>query len=396
MRIIGLMSGTSADGIAACLADVREQKSRLRARCLEFITVPYPAPVRRRVLNARTVEDVCRLNFELGELFAQAALKLCTRFRIDPRRVAAIGSHGQTLFHVASGPHRSTLQIGEPCVIAERTGITTVADFRTRDIAAGGSGAPLVPIVDYLLLRSDAIDRVALNIGGIANITVLPARCSERDVVAFDIGPGNMVIDGLVELLTDGRRYFDRGGRTAARGAVSRRLLTLLHADPYYPAPPPKSTGREKFGLPFAQLVLDRGRRLKLSDEDILATATALTAHTIAEAINRQLHRRQRRKPCEITVLPAEVLSSCEIITAGGGIHNRTLMTMLQQLLPSARITTTESFGIPADAKEALAFAVLAWLTLHDRPGDLPGATGVRSPVVLGKIVPGRGKILTG
>lgn len=379
MRIIGLMSGTSADGVDACVASIGGRGARLSARVEAFLSVPYTRTVRRRVTEVGSVEEVCRLNFELGELFARAALMVCKQAAIAPSDVDAIGSHGQTIRHAADGPRRSTLQIAEPCVIAQRTGITTVADFRTRDIAAGGCGAPLVPIVDFLLLADKKVDRVALNIGGIANVTLLPAGCAAGDVVAFDTGPGNMVIDGLVARLTGSRKTFDRGGKLAARGRVIEPILASLLRDPYYMTRPPKSTGREKYGLHFADRLLARRRPGGATDEDILATATALTALTIADAIRRQSGARGRHGAATL-----------EVIASGGGVCNATMMRMIREAMPEARVVTSDELGIPADAKEALAFAVLAWLTLHGRPGNVLGATGAAEQVVLGKIVPGK------
>ena len=372
MKIIGLMSGTSADGVDACVAKIGERGGRIRAKSLAFLCVPYAKKNRERILGAKTAEDVCRLNVLLGEIFADAALRAAKKAGVELRKIDAIGSHGQTLCHVAIGPERSTLQVGEPCVIAERTGILTVADFRTRDIAAGGCGAPLVPMVDYLLLAHPKRDRVALNIGGIANVTLLPANCGQGDVVAFDTGPGNMAIDGLASLTSRGRARFDKNGAAAARGRVDTRLVEELLADEYYRLSAPKSTGREKFGLAFAKSLLAKAARRKLSNDDIIATATALTACTIAASII------------------AHQMQASEIIASGGGVHNRTLMNLLAALLPEARVKRSDEFGIPADGKEALAFAVLAYLTLTGRPGNLTGATGAVRQAVLGKIVPGK------
>ena len=377
MRLIGLMSGTSADGVDACLAEIDEHRGRLDARVEAFLTVPYPTDLRQRVLGVDTVEELCRLNFELGELFARAALEVCDEARIKPADVDAVGSHGQTVCHVDEAPDHATLQIGEPSVIAERTGITTVADFRPRDIAAGGHGAPLVPIVDFLLLADDKTDRVALNIGGIANITVLPAGCTADQVTAFDTGPGNMVIDGVMELMTQGHKLCDRDGELAARGTVHEGMITLMLEHPYFSIPPPKSTGREQFGIPFARAFTVGKGAGRQGRAHVAATATAFAARTIADAIRKWASD-----------------GECEVIASGGGVHNRTMMRMLREQLPSARVTTSDQFGIPADAKEALAFAVLAYLTLGGRPGNVPGATGARRPVVLGKIVPATGTLL--
>jgi len=381
MRIIGLMSGTSADGIDSCLVRIDEAGGRLRVDVEAFLSMEYPPGVRRRVLTVRTVDDVCRLNFELGELFARAALDVCAEAGAVPSEVDAIGSHGQTVRHVAEGRVRSTLQIGEPCVIAQRTGITTVADFRPRDIAAGGCGAPLVPVVDFLLLADAKIDRAALNIGGIANVTLLPAACSVDDVIAFDTGPGNMVLDGLMELLTSGRASCDRNGAKAGSGDICEELLAELLADEYYSMPAPRSTGREKFGRGFAEDLLAAAQSHDLDDADVMATATALTARSIADAIDGSSLGSGRE---------------LEVVASGGGVHNATLMQMLRHALPRARILCSDELGLPADAKEAVAFAVLAYLTLQGRPGNVTGATGASERVVLGKIVPGRSKKVTG
>ncbi len=367
------MSGTSADGVDACLAQIDDRDGKLDARIDRWLTIPYPDGVRDRVLRCSTVAEVCRLNFELGELFAAAAIRLCGAANVPLTGIDAIGSHGQTVCHVDQDDCHATLQIGEPSVIAERTGVTTVADFRPRDIAAGGRGAPLVPVVDHLLFAHDAANRIALNIGGIANITVLRAGSAVADLVAFDTGPGNMVIDGIVALTSGRKASFDRDGAVAATGSVSEDLLDVLLADSYYALPPPKTTGREKFGAHFATDLLASARARGPSDADAVATATALTARTIVAAVNAW-----------------GFAGSCEIIASGGGVHNATLMRMIADALPQATLRTSDEFGINADAKEALAFAVLAYLTLTGRPGNAPGATGARRPAVLGKIVPGR------
>ncbi|HPD14939.1 MAG TPA: anhydro-N-acetylmuramic acid kinase [Planctomycetota bacterium] len=375
--VIGLMSGTSYDGIAAALVAVRGAGLATRAELRAFETYPYPPAVRRLVAAASapptgTVDLVCRANFVLGERFAEAAVRIARRARVALGRVALIGSHGQTIHHLPAASPPSTLQIGEPAVIAERTGVTTVADFRPRDVAAGGQGAPLVPYVDYLLLRHRTRGRLVLNIGGIANFTHLPPACRPSDVLAFDTGPGNMLLDALVGLLTRGRRTFDRDGALAARGAVSQPLLRRLLRHPYLRREPPKSTGRETFGVPFAERLLRAGG---LAPEDLLATVTAFTAASIADAHRRFVAPRGRVD---------------EVIASGGGCHNRTLMRRLAETFAPVPVRLSDDFGIPADAKEAMAFAILAHETMAGRPGNLPSATGAARPVVLGKIVPGR------
>lgn len=376
--VIGLMSGTSYDGIAAALVAVRGAGLATRAELRAFETYPYPPAARRLVAAVSapptgTVDLVCRANFALGELFAEAAIAIARKARVRLGRVALIGSHGQTIHHLPASAPPSTLQIGEAAIIAERTGVTTVADFRPRDLAAGGQGAPLVPYVDYLLLRHRTRGRLVLNIGGIANFTHLPPACRPHDVLAFDTGPGNMLLDALVGLLTRGRRTYDRDGAMAARGTVSPPLLRKLMHHPYLRQKPPKSTGRETFGVPFAERLL---RESGLAPEDLLATVTAFTSASIAHACRRYIAPRGRVD---------------EVIASGGGCHNRTLMGLLAQAFAPVPVRLSDDFGIPVDAKEAMAFAILAHETMAGRPGNLPSATGASRRVVLGKIVPGRG-----
>lgn len=356
MRVAGIMSGTSLDGIDVAVVDL----SGRRVASVAHGTVPYRDSTRERILAVSNTQcstaDISRLNFELGELYARAVRVVCGRHKVPLESIGLIGCHGQTIFHEGV----NTLQIGEASVIAERLGIAVVSDFRTRDIAAGGQGAPLVPFVDELLFRSPRIRRVALNIGGIANITVL----SEDRAIAFDTGPGNMVVDQLVSLLTGGRRRFDRSGAIAARGHVNRALLDSRLKEPYYRARPPKTAGREQYGSEFVAKMTGTGLPL----DDLIATATALTAATVAAGIERFAPGTE------------------EVIASGGGVHNRQLMAQLTAFLPSARITTSAEFGVDPDAKEAIAFAILAHRTWRREPGNLTSATGARHPVILGKL----------
>jgi anhydro-N-acetylmuramic acid kinase len=349
MRVAGLISGTSVDGIDVAVVDIGEG-----VHVVTTATVPYPAEVRAAILsvsNAAThTGTIARLNFLLGELFAEALVKT----GVPLETIELIGSHGQTIFHegetveFAGRLVASTMQIGEGAVIAERTGIDTVTDFRTADMAAGGKGAPLVPFLDYRLFRSAEHARVALNIGGIANITVLPAGARPEDVVAFDTGPGNMVMDAIAP-------PFDRDGARARAGQVNEALLERLLGDAYYRREPPKSCGREQYGEAF----------VRESGIDI-ATAAELTARTIAQAIGRY---------------PA----TQEVIVSGGGAHNGYLMERLRALV-SVRVTTSAEFGIGVDSKEAILFAVLAHETVQGQAGNLPTATGARKSMILGKI----------
>jgi anhydro-N-acetylmuramic acid kinase len=357
MRVAGVMSGTSLDGIDVAVVDI----ARGAIRALGFTSTPYPARVREELLRwyrePAGIERVSRLNFELAELYARAVEGAVRRHGA----VELIGCHGQTVYHHGG---RHTLQLGESAVLAERTGVPVVANFRARDIAAGGQGAPLVPLVDYLLFRHPRRTRVALNIGGIANITVIPAGAKPEQVIAFDTGPGNMAIDALAREYSGGKLRYDRGGRIAARAKVDRKLLDRLLADSYYRRKPPKSAGREQYGPEFVA-------RMKLSGAglaDLITTATVLTAATIAAGVR----------------LAAE--GATELIVSGGGAHNPVLLAHLAGFLPGVAIATSGDYGIDVDAKEAIAFAVLAWRSWHRRPGNLPSATGARRAVTLGHL----------
>jgi anhydro-N-acetylmuramic acid kinase len=347
------MSGTSLDGIDVAIVEVLGR----RIRTIGFLSTPYTEATRAAILAVSDAvthtSAISRLNFQLAELYARAVLRAVRRF--GP--VDLIGCHGQTVYHEGRS---NTLQLGEPAILAERTGLPVVANFRARDIAAGGQGAPLVPYVDYLLFRHATRTRVALNIGGIANITVIPPAAAPEDVVAFDTGPGNMVIDALAHEMG---QPCDRGGKIGAAGRMDRALLDELLADPYYRRKPPKSAGREQYGAAFVA-------RLKATDHslpDLIATATVLTAATIAVAVGNR---------------------SADLIISGGGVHNSQIVAHLAGFLPRASISTSTDHGIDADAKEAIAFAVLAHETWRRKPSNLPSATGARRAVILGNITP--------
>ncbi len=369
-RIIGLMSGTSADGVDAVLVDVEGSGRATHCRVLAFITVPLPVAVRQRILtlcgDEARVEDLCLANFALGEVFADAALAVVRRAGVPLSSVDLIGSHGQTVRHLPQGQPASTLQIGESAVIAARTGVVTVADFRPADMAWGGQGAPLVPKVDWLLFGHPQVDRAILNLGGIANLTVLPHDAAADRVVAFDTGPGNMLIDGAVAQLTAGRERCDRDGARAARGQVHSELLAWLMAHPFLSRRPPKSTGREEFGEAYLALVQ---QRFAGPADDLVATLTAFTARSVAEALRG---------------VPGPPVA--QLWVAGGGVHNPQLMALLQDHLPGVAVASLAALGVDPDAREALTFALLANETLMDEPGNLPSATGATRPVVLGKI----------
>jgi anhydro-N-acetylmuramic acid kinase len=376
------------DGIDAALVRLSGPPEQLQVRTLAGLTMPYPKRLRLRLLRMAAGETTCsgeisELNFLVGELFARAALQVCRRARVAPRRLAVIGSHGQTVFHQGrfalrhAGSGRglrtpSTLQIGEPAIIAQRTGTCVVASFRAADMAAGGEGAPLVPLVDYLLLRHESTSTVALNLGGIANLTVIPAGADPDAVFGFDAGPGNMVIDTLMRRQTRGRQNYDAGGRLAAQGQVIGPLFTELTRFPFFRRPPPKSAGREQFGESFVKRYFT-GQRARLAD--LLRTATQLTAWAVAEALRRFVFPRLRVD---------------RLVVSGGGVHNRLLLSTLRDYLPHVAIDLSDRYGLPADFKEAIAFAILADRTLRGLPGNLPTVTGARRPVILGQIAPGR------
>jgi anhydro-N-acetylmuramic acid kinase len=377
MRVAGIMSGTSLDGIDVAIVEITGTKFSRRVEVLAVRTTEYPRLVREALFaisNTIThTASVSRLNFLLGELYADAFLATCSENGIDPKSVGLIGMHGQTIFHegdpVEYLGHRvaSTLQIGEAAVVAERTGILTVSNFRERDMAAGGRGAPLVPYVDYLLFRDNKVGRVALNIGGIANLTAIPARSRPEHVMAFDTGPGNMVMDALVGQFTDGKQRYDRAGRIAAKGNVHERLLLSMLSDSYYSKAPPKTAGREQYGQEFVSGLMATG----IPVADLIATATELTARTIALAIQRFVE---------------PYTSVRDLIASGGGAHNDVLMARLGELLPQMEVTTSADFGIDVDGKEAIAFAVLAHASGCGEGANVPSATGARRAAVLGKV----------
>jgi anhydro-N-acetylmuramic acid kinase len=331
--------------------------------------------------GATTTAEISQLNFLLGEEFAAAAIEACKQWRLPLEKLSLIGSHGQTIFHQGAasrflGSRRvaSTLQVGEPSIIAERTGVTTIGDFRPADMAAGGQGAPLVPFVDYLLYRDGKLGRVALNIGGIANITLIPASARLEDVLAFDTGPGNMVIDALVESISGGRKSYDKDARIALRGRVIRPLLEEMLRHPYLRQVPPKTAGREQFGREYARELFARAKKRRERTEDLVRTVTIFTALSIADGVRRFIFSRAHVN---------------ELIVAGGGAKNPLLMAQLRDALPGIEVLSSSSFGIPAEAKEAFAFAILAYESFHGRANNLPSATGAKHPATLGKLVHG-------
>ncbi|MBV9404949.1 MAG: anhydro-N-acetylmuramic acid kinase, partial [Acidobacteriaceae bacterium] len=377
MRIAGIMSGTSLDGIDVAIVDITGSGFRAKINVLTSHSVPYPRKIREALLavsNTTTFTgDISRLNFVLGELYAEALEETAERAQIPLDSIKLIGCHGQTIFHEGQGTQylgkkvANTFQIGESSIISERTGINVISNFREGDVAAGGKGAPLVPYLDYMLMKHRGRGRVAVNIGGIANLTAIPPNTSTDRVIAFDTGPGNMVIDQLVTRITSGGQMFDRDGVIAASGDIDAKLLAKLLRDKYFRAKPPKTAGREQYGAEYVSKLLDT----ELSSEDLIATATALTAESIALGVRN-------------FVLPEMRVD--EIFVSGGGTHNPTLMRMLHKAMDPIPVKDTTEVGLDVDAKEAIAFAVMAYETAHARPSNVPMATGAKRSVVLGKL----------
>ena len=373
MIVAGVMSGTSADGINVAVAELAGERPRLEL--LGHLEFPFPPPVRRAILAAMNAErarvaDLARLNFLLGHLYAGAVLAAERKFKA---KIELIGCHGQTLYHQGEAQAflgrrlAVTWQTGEGAIMAARVGAPVVSDFRPADMAAGGKGAPLVPFLDYLLYRDERVGRIVQNIGGIANLTAIPAGAQPEQVVAFDTGPGNMVMDAVTERLF--RQPYDRGGRIAARGHALAAVVSEILGQPFFRRRPPKTAGREEFGREFVSAFLRRcGRAAK---EDVVATATALTARSIADAI-----RRFGRG------------GYSELIVSGGGAKNPTLMRRVAEAVAplGLELRRSDEFGLPSEAKEAVAFALLAYQTWRQRPGNIPSATGASRAAILGKI----------
>ncbi|MGA2421494.1 MAG: anhydro-N-acetylmuramic acid kinase [Candidatus Acidiferrum sp.] len=382
MLVLGLMSGTSADGIDVALARVSGAPPRVQSELLAHTAIRFPPAIRGEILRVAEQQPVSagelsQLNFRLGAVFADATLAACRKFRVAPARITLIGSHGQTIFHQGApvkylgAPTASTLQIGEPSVIAARTGVTTVGDFRPADMSAGGQGAPLVPYADYLLYGNAKIGRASLNLGGIANITVVPAAARPSEVFAFDTGPANMLIDALVAHFSKRRQRFDKNAQLAAAGSSIPAILDELLRDPYLKLAPPKSTGREYFGRAYTERLLALGRRHQAKPNDLIRVATIFTALSVVDALHR-------------FVLPKHKIQ--QLIVSGGGAKNPLVLAQIAAALPGIEIVPSSELGVPEEAKEAYAFALLAYESFHQRPSNIPSATGARRPAILGKI----------
>jgi len=379
---IGLMSGTSHDGVSAALVTI-DERGRPPARAIHFQTYPYSAKFRARLLAATSGAPVgsgelSALNFELGRAFGRAALAVARDARVALSRIDFIGSHGHTFFHrpprvTRRGETASTLQLGESAVIAATTGLPVVADFRPMDIALGGEGAPLAPLAHLWLFADPRRGRVIQNIGGIGNATYIPpaARLGHRGLIAFDTGPGVGLIDALMNETTGGRMRMDRGGKIAARGRASEQLLAVLMRHPYFRRRPPKSTGREEFGLAYLAEIKHAAKIIAVGGDDLLATVTALTARSIADSVRRFIAPRGRVD---------------QLIATGGGARNPTLLKMLAAQMPSVEVTTATRVGVDGDSLEAVAFAILGYQMLRGRQGNIPSVTGARAPAILGKL----------
>ena len=373
MLVAGVMSGTSADGVDVALARIGPRPGGIALELAAHEEFKYPRALRERVLaamdaKATSVAELARLNWRLGSFYADCVEAARNKHQVT---LQLIGMHGQTIFHQAATTRyagstiRATWQTGEAAVLRARLGVPVVSDFRPADFAAGGQAAPLVPMLDFHLFRHAREQRVLLNLGGIANMTLLPAGCTLDEVVAFDSGPANMVLDALSQEL-QGTAY-DKGGRLASRGLASEAAVRRLMRDPYFRLPPPKSCGREQFGQAYVARLLKLCAGMPAAD--VLATAAEITVRTVAEAFHGFLSQ-----------------AHTTVIAAGGGVRNDFLMRRLAEALAPARLTTTVEMDVPAQAKEALAFALLAWLTWHGLPGNVPTATGAKHAAVLGKV----------
>lgn len=380
MKVIGLISGTSSDGIDAALIEISRQGELIRL--IDFAIYPFPKNLQKKIIalasgTPQSVAAICHLNFYLGERFADAAIQISKKAGVSLSEVSLIGSHGQTVHHLPvpkkEGGRKigSTLQIGEPSVIAERTGVTTIADFRPRDMAAGGEGAPLTPLLHARLFGHGKISRAIVNIGGISNVTYLKAGGRREEIRAFDMGPGNMLIDGLVRSIT--KKRMDSDGKIARGGKVISPLLSELMRHPFIRKKPPKSTGREVFG----NAIIDRlaHEKKNFSAEDLIATATAFTAESIGYNIKRFI---LKENPLD------------EVIVGGGGVRNKFLMESLAANLFPISVSSFETLGFDSRAIEAITFALIGYHTWHNQPSNIPSVTGASGLVLLGKIIPGR------
>jgi len=371
------MSGTSADGVDAALVDISDRGGKIKVRLISFITRPYPEKLRRRLLaisepGAGSAAELAQLNVEVGEIFARAAHQVCNVAKTAITKVDFIASHGQTVAHLPA--RHSTLQIGEASVIAARTGVTVIADFRPADMAAGGQGAPLTPLADFHFFRHRSRTRLIVNIGGITNVTILRGGIKSPDeIIGFDTGFGNMALDGLACQISHGKMSYDKNGRLAGSGNVREDWMKLILAHPFFQKKPPKSAGREEFGKKYLEGLQKRlNIKTARARTDIIATLAASIPRAVVSAINR-------------FVMPVKNID--EVLLCGGGAHNPILRKHFIENMSPAKVMLTDEFGIPADAREAMAFALLGYLSTKQRPGNVPAVTGAREKTILGKII---------
>jgi anhydro-N-acetylmuramic acid kinase len=378
--VVGLMSGTSADGIDACLVQIDNTKTNLNVKTIGCKTYKFPQEVQQKIIQIsdpsyQNLDEVLRLNMALGEYFAKAVFSVVKASGYDMKKIDLIGSHGQTVRHLTDLEKRfgkkvrATLQIGEPSVIASRTGVVTVGDFRTGDIAMGGQGAPLTPYIHFLLFRDEKNSRLVVNIGGIANLTVLPKNGEVEDISAFDSGPGNMIVDNLTRKIY--KKNFDRDGKIASSGKVNFDLLNKLKEDEYFYKRPPKSCGRENFGEEFVGKILNWGRKLRLAPEDIITTASEFSVWSILDAYGKFV------KP---------KIKVNQVLLSGGGVHNKYFLKRLKFLFYPIKVMSTQELGQDPDFLEAISFAILANQTIEGKPVSFRKTTGAKRPGVLGKI----------
>lgn len=377
MYSVGLMSGTSLDGIDAVLAEITGSGLNTKIKQIEFITLEIPNDIKNEIKDCcveskSSVDLICSLNFKIGYLFSEAVKEVCKKANFKVEDLDFIASHGQTIFHIPRGYNNlipSTLQIGEPAVIAYETHTKVISNFRTMDMAAGGEGAPLVPYSEFLLYGNDKKNIALQNIGGIGNVTIIPNTCNIDDVFAFDTGPGNMIIDEVCQRLFN--KKYDENGKFASKGKINLDMLKDLMSHDYINQPPPKSTGREVFGQVYVDNMLNKYKHI--NKYDLIATVTMFTARTISDNYKN-------------FVIPKVKIDS--IIVGGGGAHNKTLMEYLKELLPEVEVLTQDEYGYSSDAKEALAFIIMGNETLNSSFSNVVSATGAKSKVILGNITP--------
>jgi anhydro-N-acetylmuramic acid kinase len=400
-RVVGLMSGTSVDGIDGALVEITGDPLDGKVKLIAFENNPFPEEVKEMIISLfdtkhANIEQLGYMNVLLGELYAKAVFSVVHKVGLKIEDVDFIGSHGQTIFHhpeVCTFPIQSngyssnspkgscsfayTMQIGEGAVIAARTGIPCVSDFRVADMAAGGQGAPLVPFTEYLLYKREDKTVLLQNIGGIGNITVLPKGGSQDEVYAFDTGPGNMIMDGLISLFTNGEKSYDEGGKRAAKGQVNKELLDTMCRDSYFSKKPPKSTGRELFGKEYCMKLFQKMLEQNISMEDALATVTEFTAWSIEDSYRQFIMEKEGKRSNDF-----------QFIIGGGGSYNHTLVTKIKHRMEplGMEVLIQEDIGFSSDAKEAVAFAMLADCTIAGKYNNIPTVTGACKPVVMGKI----------